>query len=115
MLKAKKGNRVVRIPEEKVDEYKALGYTITDMSGNMIYEHVEPSEKLKAAEKELDTLKKEVSSLKEKLDEAEKYAEAADKKIEALEAENARLKGTEGAAEKSAGTKKTGKAAESGK
>ena len=57
MLKAKKGNRVVRIPDEKMGEYKALGYTITEMDGKIIYEHVEPSEKLKAAEKELAALK----------------------------------------------------------
>lgn len=28
MLRAKKGNRVVRIPDEKMDEYKALGLSL---------------------------------------------------------------------------------------
>ena len=48
----------------------------------MIHEHVEPSEKLEQAEKE-------IQDLKEKLEEASKYAENADKKIEDLEKKNA--------------------------
>ena len=67
MLRAKKGNRVVRIPDEKMDEYKALGYTITDMAGKMIYEHVEPSKKLEEAEKKIAALEKENAALKEEL------------------------------------------------
>ena len=78
MLKARKANRVLKIPDEKKKTYIALGYTITDMDGNMIHEHVEPSEKLEQAEKE-------IQDLKEKLEEASKYAENADKKIEDLE------------------------------
>lgn len=85
MLKARKANRVLKIPDEKKKTYIALGYTITDMDGNMIHEHVEPSEKLEQAEKE-------IQDLKEKLEEASKYAENADKKIEELQAENAELK-----------------------
>ena len=80
MLKARKANRVLKIPDEKKKTYIALGYTITDMDGNMIHEHVEPSEKLEQAEKE-------IQDLKEKLEEASKYAEEADKKIATLEAE----------------------------
>ena len=53
MLKARKANRVLKIPDEKKKTYIALGYTITDMDGNMIHEHVEPSEKLEQAEKEI--------------------------------------------------------------
>jgi len=79
MLKARKANRVLKIPDEKKKTYIALGYTITDMDGNMIHEHVEPSEKLEQAEKE-------IQDLKEKLEEA---AENADKKIEDLEKKNA--------------------------
>ena len=71
MLKARKANRVLKIPDEKKKTYIALGYTITDMDGNMIHEHVEPSEKLEQAEKE-------IQDLKEKLEEASKYAENAD-------------------------------------
>lgn len=71
MLKARKGNRVVKIPDEKQKAYIALGYSITDMDGNMIHEHVEPSEKLEQAEKEIRDLKakntayeKEIQDLK---------------------------------------------------
>lgn len=85
MLKARKANRVLKIPDEKKKTYIALGYTITDMDGNMIHEHVEPSEKLEQAEKE-------IQDLKEKLEEASKYAENADKKIVDLQKENEELK-----------------------
>ena len=54
MLKARKANRVLKIPDEKKKTYIALGYTITDMDGNMIHEHVEPSEKLEQAEKAME-------------------------------------------------------------
>ena len=71
MLKARKANRVLKIPDEKKKTYIALGYTITDMDGNMIHEHVEPSEKLEQAEKEIQDLKaknmayeKEIQDLK---------------------------------------------------
>ena len=82
MLKARKANRVVKIPDEKKKTYIALGYTITDMDGNVLHEHVEPSEKLAEAEKEIE-------DLKAKLEEASEYAEKADKKIEDLEKKNA--------------------------
>ncbi len=64
MLKAKKGNRVVRIPDEKKKEYIALGYTISDMKGKVIHEYVEPTEKLKELEKENKDLKQQVENLK---------------------------------------------------
>ena len=57
MLKARKGNRVLRIPDEKKPAYIALGYTITDLEGNIIHEHVEPTEKLAELEKENEDLK----------------------------------------------------------
>ena len=62
MLKARKANRVLKIPDEKKKTYIALGYTITDMDGNMIHEHVEPSEKLEQAEKEIQDLKAQIAS-----------------------------------------------------
>lgn len=96
MLKARKANRVVKIPDEKKKTYIALGYTITDMDGNMIHEHVEPSERLEKAEKEIQDLKA---------------------KIEILEKENTDLKAqiasagaTEQAATPAPETKKTTKA-----
>ena len=96
MLKARKANRVVKIPDEKEKSYIAMGYTITDMDGNMIHEHVEPSERLEKAEKEIQDLKA---------------------KIEILEKENTDLKAkiasagaTEQAATPAPETKKTAKA-----
>ena len=62
MLKARKANRVLKIPDEKKKTYIALGYTITDMDGNMIHDHVEPSEKLEQAEKEIQDLKAQIAS-----------------------------------------------------
>ncbi len=85
MLKARKANRVLKIPDEKKKTYIALGYTITDMDGNMVYEHVEPTKKLEKAEKE-------IADLKAELEEASKHMENADKKIGDLENENAELK-----------------------
>ena len=85
MLKARKANRVIRIPDEKKDAYIALGYKITDMNDKVV---AEPHN----AEKEAETLKAQVTDLETKLKEAAEYAENADKKIEAMEAENAKLK-----------------------
>ena len=85
MLKARKANRVIRIPDEKKDAYIALGYKITDMNDKVV---AEPHN----AEKEAETLKAQVADLEAKLKEATEYAENADKKIEAMEAENAKLK-----------------------
>lgn len=45
MLKAMKGKRVIRIPTDKKDSYIALGYSITDMEGNMIYNSAGKSQK----------------------------------------------------------------------
>lgn len=85
MLKARKANRVIRIPDEKKDAYIALGYKITDMNDKVV---AEPHN----AEKEAETLKAQVTDLEAKLKEAVEYAENADKKIEAMKAENAKLK-----------------------
>lgn len=96
MLKARKANRVLKIPDEKKKTYIALGYTITDMDGNMIHEHVEPSEKLEQAEKEIEDLEK-------------KNAEA-EKEIQDLKAQIASAGATEQAATPAPETKKTTKA-----
>ena len=40
MLKAKKGNRVVRIPDTRKNDYIAMGYTITTMDGKTVHEPV---------------------------------------------------------------------------
>ncbi len=63
MLKARKANRVIRIPDEKKDAYAALGYKITDMNDKVV---AEPHN----AEKEAETLKAQVTDLEAKLKEA---------------------------------------------
>lgn len=85
MLKARKANRVVKIPDEKKNAYIALGYTITDMDGNLVHEPSSPGRKA-------EELKLKVAALESKLNEASEYAEKADGKIEELEKENADLK-----------------------
>lgn len=116
MLKARKANRVIRIPDEKKDAYVALGYKVTDMEDHVI---AEPHN----AEKEVEALKEQVSDLGGRLKEASQYALDADKKIEALTAENATLKAQvsdlEGklkeAAQKKQETKPAGGSTEAGK
>lgn len=85
MYKVEKKNRVLRIPDEKFDEYKKMGYIIRDENDNVLFE----PENIKAtAEKR----KKENDELKAKLEEAALYAENADKKIAELQKENDKLK-----------------------
>ena len=38
VFKARKNNRVLRIPESRIKEYSELGYTIKDGEGNIIFE-----------------------------------------------------------------------------
>ena len=78
MYKARKKNRVLQIADEKVDEYKQMGYTILDEADKTIWAPEDP--------------KRQVAELKEKLEEATLYAENADKKIDELQKENAELK-----------------------
>lgn len=85
MYKVEKKNRVLRIPDEKFDEYKKMGYIIRDENDNILFE----PENIKAT---AEKLKKENDELKSKLEEATLYAEDADKKITKLQAENAELK-----------------------
>lgn len=95
MLKARKKNRIVRIPEEKADEYKKLGYTLTDEDGNVVYQ---PEDK----DATIFTLKLENSRFKQKIAEYELImkenasSKAGDaekqKENEILKAENTDLK-----------------------
>lgn len=61
MLKARKKNRVVRIPEEKVEEYKKLGYTITDENGNTVYQPEDKDATIAALRKENQQLKQQLA------------------------------------------------------
>ena len=115
MLKARKANRVLKIPDEKKKTYIALGYTITDMDGNMIHEHVEPSEKLEQAEKEIQDLKAQIASAgaenaDKKIEDLEKKNAEAEKEIQDLKAQIASAGATEQAVTPAPETKKTTKA-----
>lgn len=85
MYKVEKKNRVLRIPDEKFDEYKKMGYIIRDKNDNILFE----PENIKAT---AEKLKKENDELKAKLEEATLCAEDADKKITKLQKENDELK-----------------------
>ena len=62
MLKARKKNRVVRIPETSAAEYKSLGYTLVDETGLVVYE---PEDK----DATIATLRKENAMLKQEIEE----------------------------------------------
>lgn len=85
MYKVEKKNRVLRIPDEKFDEYKKMGYIIRDENDNILFE----PENIKAT---AEKFKKENDELKAKLKEASLHAEDADKKIAELQKENDELK-----------------------
>lgn len=107
MLLAEKANRVVRINDEKKDEYIGMGYTVKNMDGSIVKAPENPKERVKELESELSNLKAEKTSVDDELKKITEYADSADKKIEelyadmkkiaeeseALKAENADLKG----------------------
>lgn len=80
MYKARKANRVVRIPDEKVDEYKQLGYTITTPGGTMIYQ---PEDK----DTTIRNLQTEVQQLRQRVAELEAAAAAAKENTTGTETE----------------------------
>jgi hypothetical protein len=63
MYKARKANRVVRIPDEKVDEYKQLGYTITTPGGTMIYQPEDKDTTIRNLQTEVQQLRQRVAEL----------------------------------------------------
>ena len=85
-----KKNRVLRIPEEKMEEYAKMGYEVRDESGNIISEAMITS--MAEAQEVISAIKAENDELKAKLKEASLYAEDADKKIAELQKENDELK-----------------------
>lgn len=94
---AQKKNRIIRIPEEKAEEYAKMGYEITDEEGEVVADAA--IETIERAKEEITRLTKEVGKvetenedLKAKLTEATLYAEDADKKIAELQTENEDLK-----------------------
>lgn len=61
MLRARKKNRVVRIPAERADEYKKLGYVITDENGKIIYQPEDKDATIAALRKENQLLKQQLA------------------------------------------------------
>ncbi len=107
----KKKNRVLRIPEEKAEEYAKMGYEVTSEDGEVVMKAVvtsvaEAQETVNKLQKENEDLKadltrasetvanheEKISELEAKLKEASLYAEDADKKIADLQKENEDLK-----------------------
>lgn len=64
MLKAKKKNRVLRISDEKYEEYKAMGYTIADETGKVVYTPPDTSKRIAELEAENTALRAELETLK---------------------------------------------------
>lgn len=94
---AQKKNRIIRIPEEKAEEYAKMGYEITNEDGKVVADAA--IETIERAKEEITRLTKELGKagteneeLKAKLTEATLYAEDADKKIADLQKENEELK-----------------------
>ena len=91
---AQKKNRIIRIPEEKAEEYAKMGYEITNEDGEVVADAA--IETIERAKEEITRLTKELGKagteneeLKAKLTEATLYA---DKKITDLQKENEELK-----------------------
>lgn len=95
MHKARKKNRVLQIADEKVDEYKQMGYAILDEDDKVLWEPEEP--------------KKKVAELEAELEAAAAYAENADRKIVDLQKENEALKAKVAELETKKTTSKTSK------
>ncbi|MBD5504599.1 MAG: hypothetical protein HDR09_12955 [Lachnospiraceae bacterium] len=108
MLIAEKANRVVRIADEKKDEYIGMGYTVKNMDGTVIKAPVDPKKKAQELEAELKATKeaaeKQIADLTKELEKArEEASSTSDARMnllettrtenEALKAENADLKG----------------------
>lgn len=83
-----KANRVLTITDEKADEYLKMGYTVKDMSGNVI---LQPEPTGKEAVNKIHELEVKNKELKEELDAAATYVSDADDKINKLQKENAEL------------------------
>lgn len=83
-----KANRVLTITDEKADEYLKMGYTVKDMSGNVI---LQPEPTGKEAVNKIHELEAKNKELEEELDAAATYVSDAYDKINKLQKENAEL------------------------
>lgn len=86
MYKVEKKNRVLRIPDEKFDEYKKMGYIIRDENDNVLFEPENIKATAEKLKKENDKLKAAVQAQSTTGDadpaEAEKKAAKGSKKTE---------------------------------
>lgn len=69
MIKARKGNRVVRIPDEKANDYKALGYSLYNEKNEVIYLHVNDADKIASLEAEVKRLTAALAAATDKIEE----------------------------------------------
>ena len=83
-----KANRVLTITDEKADDYLKMGYTVKDMSGNVI---LQPEPTGKEAVNKIHELEAKNKELEEELDAAATHVSDADDKINKLQKENAEL------------------------
>lgn len=81
---AQKKNRVIRIQEEKAEEYAAMGYEVTNDDGEVVFDAVVTS--IVEAKETIAKLTAENEELKAKLKESTLYANDATEKIAELEA-----------------------------
>ena len=81
MLKAKKANRVLRIPEERQKDYLALGYTIENMDGTVVAKPDSPADTIKELKAEIAKKDARIKELEKKLGiDGDKAAEKPAKK-----------------------------------
>lgn len=98
-LIAEKGNRMVRIADERKSDYIAMGYTIKDAEGNVINKPDDPKKENELLKKQLSDMAAEMKQKEEKLEEAVREAdevnvakETLETEIRSLKAENKTLK-----------------------
>lgn len=99
MLRARKANRVLRIPDERAKDYVALGYTIESMEGTILNQPEDPKALIVELRTELAKKDERISYLEKKLgiDSEEDHAskapdgtEAGDKASEKKSAKKAK-------------------------
>lgn len=106
MLRAQKANRVIRIPDERAKDYKALGYTVTDLDGNVVAKPDSPTERIKDLERQLAQREARIAELEKKLGiEADAGKEASGDDEKPAQAQT----------KKTTSTKKSTKASDAGK
>ena len=99
MLKARKKNRVVWIPDEKADEYKKLGYILSDEDGKTIYQPEDKDATIESLRKANNLRQQRIAEMelmmKQKAPhDPSKEPEAKPSKVEDPAGSNAKAKGS---------------------